>query len=266
LNELEDIERSAYRSMWRLVPDDVAEEHGIATAELGGGTCIACRADTTTMLNRASGVGVGRAATEDDLDEIISFFNGRADRFAVAIAATAQPLGLTEMLRDRGFQPGYAWMKFRRITERPVRAATDLVIEEVDSQRAEDYGRVIAEGFGLSPSLARWWSCIVGAPGWHCFVGYDGREPAAAGSLYIEEEVAWFGVAATRPAFRGRGGQSAILTARVEAAARLGAKLVTTETGERIGDRPSGSYRNILRAGFEEAYLRPNYERGPRTG
>jgi hypothetical protein len=33
------------------------------------------------------------------------------------------------------------------------------------------------------------------------------------------------------------------------------------ETGERVPDRPSASYRNILKAGFEEAYLRPNWQR-----
>ena len=32
-----------------------------------------------------------------------------------------------------------------------------------------------------------------------------------------------------------------------------------TETGERLPDKPSNSYRNILRAGFTEAYVRQNY-------
>ena len=41
--------------------------------------------------------------------------------------------------------------------------------------------------------------------------------------------------------------------------APLGCTLVVTETGERIADRPSSSYRNILRYGFEEQYLRPNW-------
>ena len=43
-----------------------------------------------------------------------------------------------------------------------------------------------------------------------------------------------------------------------EAAAR-GAQIACTETGERLPDKPSNSYRNILRAGFSEAYVRQNY-------
>jgi hypothetical protein len=46
---------------------------------------------------------------------------------------------------------------------------------------------------------------------------------------------------------------------RIREAAARGARIAVTETGERLPDRPSASYRNILRAGFEEMYLRQNY-------
>jgi hypothetical protein len=35
--------------------------------------------------------------------------------------------------------------------------------------------------------------------------------------------------------------------------------VAVTETGERVPGKPSNSYRNILRAGFAEAYLRANF-------
>jgi GNAT superfamily N-acetyltransferase len=66
-------------------------------------------------------------------------------------------------------------------------------------------------------------------------------------------------MAATLPEARGRGSQTALLAHRIAAAAEQGCSLVVTETGERVADRPSASYRNILRAGFEERYLRANY-------
>jgi hypothetical protein len=40
---------------------------------------------------------------------------------------------------------------------------------------------------------------------------------------------------------------------------------MTVETGERTEGRPSGSYRNIRRAGFVEARLRPNWRVVPRV-
>jgi GNAT superfamily N-acetyltransferase len=266
--ELEQIERAAFRSMWQLAPEVVAQELGIASAEIGGATCVAFRAPTT-MLNRALGVGIDRPVSDDDVQAIMHFFTGRAARFAVPVAPTAQPESLEEMLRARGFDPaGYAWMKFRRGTHRPGNVATDLHIEEIGSERAGDFGAVAAEAFELPPTSERWLSQIVGAPGWHCFVGYAGHEPAAAGALYVDGAVAWLGVAGTRPQFRGRGAQGAILAARIATAKGLGVETLVTETGERVPGRPSASYRNILRAGFEEAYLRPNYEKGsdPKRG
>ena len=35
--------------------------------------------------------------------------------------------------------------------------------------------------------------------------------------------------------------------------------MVVTETGAQVEGRPSSSYRNIERAGFELAYVRANY-------
>jgi hypothetical protein len=50
-----------------------------------------------------------------------------------------------------------------------------------------------------------------------------------------------------------------ILAVRIEDARRQGCTMVVTETGELEEGRPSNSYRNILRAGFREAGVRPNY-------
>ena len=111
------------------------------------------------------------------------------------------------------------------------------------------------EGSGMSADVALELSAIVGAPGWSCFLSWDGDEPAGTGALYADGEHGWLGVAATRDAYRGRGSQSAILAARIERARELGVRALTTETG--VADGPS--HRNILRAGFHEQYLRPNY-------
>ena len=61
------------------------------------------------------------------------------------------------------------------------------------------------------------------------------------------------------PEQRGKGGQGALLAARIEAAAEAGCEVVVTETGEPVDGQPNGSYRNIVRAGFEPQYVRPNY-------
>jgi hypothetical protein len=53
------------------------------------------------------------------------------------------------------------------------------------------------------------------------------------------------------------------MAARIGAARAAGAAVIVTETGETVEGRPANSYRNILRAGFEPAYVRPNYVSAP---
>jgi GNAT superfamily N-acetyltransferase len=88
--------------------------------------------------------------------------------------------------------------------------------------------------------------------GWTCLLALDGDEPAGAAGLYAAGGAAYLGLAGTLPEHRGKGAQNALLAARIRRAAELGCDLLTTETGERRDDRPSNSYRNILRAGFTE--------------
>ena len=83
--------------------------------------------------------------------------------------------------------------------------------------------------------------------------------PSGAGALYLHDGAGYLGLAATRPEHRRKGSQSALLERRIQDALEAGCAKLFTQTGERIPLKPSKSYRNILRFGFAEAYLRPNY-------
>ena len=85
------------------------------------------------------------------------------------------------------------------------------------------------------------------------------RRPGRGGRALRHGQVGWIGIGATVPEHRGKGGQSALLAARIQAAAEAGCEVVVTETGEPVDGQPNGSYRNIVRAGFEPQYVRPNY-------
>jgi GNAT superfamily N-acetyltransferase len=164
-------------------------------------------------------------------------------------------------LAARGYTEGYAWMKFERDADPGASAPTDLRIEQVGPAGAFHFASVVAGGFGMPPAMARWLAALPGRPGWHCLVAYDGDTPVGGGALFVAGETGWLGLGATLPEARGRGAQSAILAERIALAARAGCTTVTTETGVRQEGRPERSYRNILRAGFREAYVRPNWVR-----
>ena len=104
-----------------------------------------------------------------------------------------------------------------------------------------------------------WLYRMVGRPGWRHYLAYDGDLSVACGALYVHDGVGWLGFGGTLPSWQRRGAQSAIIARRIQDAADLGCTLLTVETKEDSPKWPNHSFRNMLRAGFKIAYLRPKY-------
>ncbi|HYY23552.1 MAG TPA: GNAT family N-acetyltransferase [Thermoleophilaceae bacterium] len=232
----------------------------LATVSETGGAIVmqVPEAPESPMLNRVVGLGVDRPATPEDVDEALAAMGG-GSTFYVAVAPDARPVELSEWLHSRGLEPGWGWMAFHRDVVDPPPAETSLRLVPVHTPaEAAAFAHVVRVSYGLPEATE---PRIAGAPGadWLCWLALEGDEPAGAAGLYAAEGVAYLGLAGTMPEFRGKGAQSALLAARIRHAAELGCDLVVTETGERRGNRPSNSYRNILRAGFTEQRVTANW-------
>ncbi len=228
------------------------ESFADVTALDGARLVLAPEAPGSPMLNRIVGLGVGAAASEAQLDAALAALP-RGLSFYVAVAPAAQPADLPLWLQARGLEPSWGWMRFHRDVAAIQAADTALRIAMVQGHAdAAAFAHVVRESYGLPHAVE---ARVARAPdsGWLCWVAYHGDEPAGAAGMYAAEGVGYLGLAGTVAEHRGLGAQSALLAARVRHAAKLGCDLLVTETGERTGDRPSNSYRNILRAGFEES-------------
>jgi GNAT superfamily N-acetyltransferase len=238
--DLETAEFAAYADAFGAAPEICK------VAEIGDATCTLLPGLGARVFNRALNV-----RSIDLLDEIAAFFGDEP-------WWVSDSHGLGSELEERGFTPDYGWMKFSRGVG-PRKAQSDLEVRRIGPDQAGDFAQVVSEGYQLPDWTRPLAANVVGRPGWSCYVAYDGEEPAGAGALFVHEDVGWLGFAATRPRYRGRGAQSAILAARIEDARQQGCSTVTTETGAMEEGRPSSSYRNIVRAGFREAGVRANY-------
>jgi GNAT superfamily N-acetyltransferase len=247
--ELELAEAAAYESLFAGA--------GLPTARIAGAACLALpQVPEETALNRVTGLGLAGPVADAELDEVDAFFRPHGVRWAVGVSPHA-PGSLAASLRERGFTEGYAWMKFGRALDPPPTAVSRLQVRRVDDGDA--FGNVVARAYGLPEQLGPgMFAQLPGCAGWHCFVAFDGDEPAGAAALFAHGDVGWLGVAGTAPEHRSKGAQGALFAARIQTARELGLRALTTETGERTPGRPGASYRNILRAGFDELYLRPN--------
>ena len=110
----------------------------------------------------------------------------------------------------------------------------------------------------MPPAFAPLFAGVVGKPGWHAYLAYDGDVPVATAGMYVTHDVAWLVMGSTLPTHRRRGAQGALLARRVEDGRALGCRRFVTETGADDADAPKASLRNMLRVGFEAAYFRTN--------
>ncbi|TML67926.1 MAG: GNAT family N-acetyltransferase [Actinobacteria bacterium] len=243
----ERVSLNAYRSAY---PEGVFE--------LDGATALRVPpAPSTPMLNRIVGLGLEAPATEEQLDAAIAVMEGL--RHYVSVSPHARPPELPGWLRARGFEPGWGWMQFRRGVDDPPAAATSLSVVEIDPQPSRAFGRIVREAYGLPEAME---SIVASAPvrrGWRCWLALSEGEPAAAAGLYVDGEAGYLGYASTAPEHRGKGAQSTLLATRIRRARELGCNVLFTEAGKLLPNRPSVSYRNIARAGFEELYVVPNW-------
>jgi len=257
---LERIEFEAQIDFYRAAPDALRVSHAIGVRRVGAATCLTCRTfEPTSIFRRVVGFGVGQATSEAEIDDALSFMNAQRQQYAVSVSPHAAPSELSTWLETRGFTRGYAWMKFHRQCDAVPSVETDLHIRIVGREFRDVFGSVVSEAFGLPNAIAPWLAALPGRSGWICAMAFAGEHPVAAGAAYVSGEYAWLGFGATKVAHRSRGAQRALLARRLDEAAARGVRVAVTETGERVPGKPSNSYRNILRAGFAEAYLRANF-------
>jgi len=259
---LDRAERRFWREIWESVPPAAVAEHGLELGDFGPiQASIAADLPRVGMLNMLLG-----AAESTTVDHLAAAAEWAEERGVAPYVPVTPGLPGTERaetwLRTNGFESAYAWMKFVRDVHPPrFPAPPEVEVVEVIAPDREPFGTIAAIGFGTPAWAAQLFAQLPGRAGWRCYVGKVDGEAQACAAMLVEDELAEFGIAATLEEARGRGCQTALLHRRICDAAEAGCRTLFVETGERVPERPSASYRNILKAGFEEAYLRPNWQR-----
>lgn len=260
---LDRVERRFWREIWDSVPDEVAAERGIEMRNFGQVQAQVVRdIPEAKMLNLVLGAAEDAERGGEGLGPALAWASEQGVSSYVPVTPGLPGAAAAEaLLRENGFERGYSWMKFVRDPHPPRFPAPDGVeVVELTAPDQEPFGMIAATGFGMYPWAADFFAHLPGREGWRCYVAKVDGEAQACGAMLIDDGIAELGIGATLEAARGRGCQTALLRRRIVDAGEAGCQTLFVETGERVPDRPAASYRNILRAGFEEAYLRPNWQ------
>ena len=219
--------------------------------------------DPHFLINRVIGLGVAAPAKRETISQFKhAYSDDGIGRYFVHIVDDAQPSELKSWLVEENLVPQRRWMKFVHKGGLAPAFGSDLEVRLIDGEFGDAFGRIVAAGFDMRDASIAALARLAARPKWQVFMGFSDGEPAATGALFVDQGVGWCDFGATSQKFRRRGGQRAMLAARIKAARELGCDLIATETGEAVEDDPQHSYHNIQWAGFEESYLRDNYAPG----
>jgi hypothetical protein len=261
---LDALEQHLWGGIWEAAPEAVAAARGVELRRFGP-VQVTAIADLPRAgwLNLVLGATAPGAVAEGHLEEAVAWVDSLGvDYYVPVTPGLAGSAAAEEWLQGNGHERGYSWMKFvRDVSPAELPEPAGVEIAELAAGEGGDFGAIVAEGFGLPDWAGPLFADLPGRPGWHCYVASVEGRPAACAAMLAADGIAEFGLAATLEPARGRGCQLGLLRRRIADAATAGCHTLFVETGERVPDRPAGSYRNILRAGFEEAYLRPNWQR-----
>jgi len=208
-------------------------------------------------LNRAVGLSLSGPVTRTDLESTEQFYAGCGAPPRVDLCPMADP-SLLHLLNLGGYRlEQFYSVLVRALAEDvvPVPLPTEVRISQADPTEAELWITTVAQGFGDQEIPAQETLDLL-APNFHsangtCFFAWLDGQPAGGGAIYIHEEVAEVGSTSTRPAFRRRGVQTALLQAQLVAAREQRCDLALTVTAP-----GSDSQRNMERSGFRLAYTK----------
>jgi hypothetical protein len=196
------------------------------------------------------------------LAEICDFFAAAAVPPVIEVWAGDASAALGQRLARAGFYAAEVNATLAAVAGRPVPArgpGTEADVREVMADDDTVYLDTLSEGYGLGADESRLTRMMMAAehrsPRLRRYLAYQDGRPAAAGGLYAAGRQCYRAGAATVPALRGRGSQSALIRRRLrDAASAAHPVVVTTAFG-------SPSQANLERLGFAIVHTRTLWRR-----
>ena len=250
LESSEEMPQVLYARIFQKTRPDI----GASEEEVCGGHMIF--AGLGSPIGRATGCGLDRALTADDLDRIEQFYRGRKAPSQVDLTPLHRP-EIFEMCRQRG----YAIAELNNVLYRKLdpnekfpEPPPGCEIRRSQPEEGELTGSIVERAFfpdGAPEAFQGLIAPLYQMEGGVAFVAAVDRKAVACGTGLVIPQHGIFALcgAGTHVEHRGRGFQTALLRARISAAAQRGCEyaVVVTQGG-------TISQRNAERLGFRVAY------------
>lgn len=262
LRRIESMGVSGTERHWALIPPRLARRVRPRVVRVGDGILTLMEKSDSLRMNRVTGIGHRGAAKEAMIDAIIDHYRAaNLDRFCWLMSPGPQVEEIARWLLKRGFEPhaGGHMLLLRDCRTPAPRVRSTVRIARARPKDAGTIVRIYGESFRMPSSRKSWSMAAVSAAGYEHYLAMIAAAAAAVGALRTEDGLAWLGGGATRPRWRRRGAHASLIAARLRRAARLECSWAWAETSPPNPGRPQGSYRNLIRSGFEVACMKPAF-------
>jgi GNAT superfamily N-acetyltransferase len=241
--------RGCAEALKRLRP-----EFPVAIENIGGG--IALFAGPDSPVTQVIGVGLNGEVSDADLDHLTEFFLSRGAPAAAELCPLVD-MKLYERFAARGYKvlevSDMMYLELKSFA--PAAFAPGVTVRVAAVEELTLWTRTVAQGFAesypVTPELLDVMEGFAHRPNAASFLAYIDGEVAGGGAASTYEGVGGLFGASTLPAFRRRGVQSALLSARLAWTAAQGCDLAVS-----ISNPASASHRNMERFGLRVAYTR----------
>lgn len=265
---LERVAQRFWRDMWKSVTPDAVVESGVQVRNFGPvqATTFGDLPEVNS-LNQIQGAAEPGAIEGGYLAEAVEWMRSWEVDYRVPVAECRPGAGEAESwLSDRGYERGDGWMKMiREASPLDLPANPDVTVFELGEDEADGEGlsSIVAKTLELPVTAGTLFFSLPQAEKWRCYTAAlaPEEEIVATGAMMIDDGVAQFGPGTTLEHGRGRGCNTELVRRRLLDAVEAGCHTVFVELGERDSENISGAYRNLRRAGFEEAYRSRNWQR-----
>jgi GNAT superfamily N-acetyltransferase len=220
---------------------------GVAIQRFGDATATACRSQPDLdFRNTLAGL---EAADAWRVTEITAFYRSLGIRGWAEVPPGGPYAGVAEALADAGWSRMDEHCSFAGPLGLCRSQGGEAAVRVVDSDSAGEFARTLLAGHDAPESdraeaaidIAGW----LGRPGWRLYLADVDGNPAAAGVLVTSDGAAFLANASTRPEYRGRGCQTALIQRRLDDGKGEGCDLACA-----LAAPGSASQRNLERAGI----------------
>ena len=248
--------------MYRFVamaPPPVKTRLGIAVERIGGGIAMSVRNDVTGYFSKALGFGFAEPVTAELANRVFGFYEQHDSPGAtLQIAPEVLPEDWTDICASHQLRANGPWWKLACPIGDATPQPTELRVGPVGLDEVDEWVRVLLDGFGMPHSLADMMTAGIDG-GLKPFAVWDGEQMIAAADLYIHHGVGSLNATATLSTHRNIGAQTALIAARIRAAAEADCRWLIAETAVAEHGTSSPSFNNLRRAGLQPRYVRQNW-------